>query len=100
MIKHIVMWKLKEFADGANKAENAKKMNAMIMILKSKIKEVQYLEVGTNLSDSENSYDIVLYSEFKNKEDLEIYQKHSEHLKAAEFICRVRLEGKFIDYEV
>ena len=92
MIKHIVMWKLKEFADGANKAEN--------MILKSKIKEVQYLEVGTNLSDSENSYDIVLYSEFKNKEDLEIYQKHSEHLKAAEFICRVRLEGKFIDYEV
>jgi len=41
---------------------------------------------------------MVLISEFKDLRDLESYQKHPEHVKAAEFIGKVRLERKVVDY--
>ena len=46
MVKHIVMFKLKDFAEGANKKENALKIKSSLEGLKSKIKEVKYIEVG------------------------------------------------------
>ena len=38
MIKHIVMWKLKEEAEGHSKEENAKLIKNMLEGLKDKIK--------------------------------------------------------------
>jgi hypothetical protein len=92
------MWKLKDFAEGASKKENALKIKASLEGLKSKIKEVKYLEVGISASDAADFYDMVLISEFKDLRDLESYQKHPEHVKAAEFIGKVRLERKVVDY--
>ena len=100
MVKHVVMWKLKDFAEGANKKENALKIKSSLKGLKSKIKEVKYLEVGISAGDATDYYDIVLISEFKDLRDLESYQKHPEHVKAAEFIGKVRLERKVVDYFV
>ena len=100
MIKHIVMWKLKDFAEGASKKENALKIKSSLEGLKSKIKEIKFLEVGISISDAVDFYDIVLISEFKDVKDLESYQKHPEHVKAAEFIGKVRLERKVVDYIV
>jgi hypothetical protein len=92
------MWKLKDFAEGASKKENALKIKASLERLKSKIREVKYLEVGISASDAADFYDMVLISEFKDLRDLESYQKHPEHVKAAEFIGKVRLERKVVDY--
>jgi hypothetical protein len=39
MIKHIVMWRLKEFAEGAAKAENALRMKEILETLPVKIPE-------------------------------------------------------------
>ena len=39
MIKHIVMWKLKDFAEGGSKLENAKKIKDMLEALKDKIEQ-------------------------------------------------------------
>ena len=98
MVKHIVMWKLKDFAEGTGKKENALKIKASLERLKSKIREVKYLEVGISTGDAADFYDMVLISEFKDLRDLESYQKHPEHVKAAEFIGKVRLERKVVDY--
>ena len=98
MVKHIVMWKLKDFAEGTGKKENALKIKTSLERLKSKIREVKYLEVGISASDAADFYDMVLISEFKDLRDLESYQKHPEHVKAAEFIGKVRLERKVVDY--
>jgi hypothetical protein len=43
---------------------------------------------------------VALYSEFDNEKDLEIYQKHPEHLKVAEFIAKVRERRAVVDYHV
>lgn len=98
MFKHIVAWKLKDFAEGASKEENAQIAKAKLEGLQDKIKEIRFIEVGINVNDAADAYDIVLYSEFDSLEDFQHYRNHPEHLKAGDFISRVRLEGQVIDY--
>lgn len=99
MFKHIVVWKLKDFAEGAAKAENARKMKAILEELKEKITVIKALEVGININGYPDSYDVVLYAEFDNAADFQKYRDHPEHLKGGEFVSKVRLERKTIDYE-
>ena len=99
MIKHIVMWKLKNFAEGASKDENALLVKSKLEGLKKKIKCIKTLEVGFNLIESPTAYDVVLYTEFDTVEDLNKYKTHSEHKKVGDFVTKVRLERKVIDYE-
>lgn len=99
MIKHIVMWKLKESEEGKNKLENAEIIKAKLESLKNKIEQIKSIEVGINVNSSKFAYDVVLYSEFNAVEDLNIYQKHPEHLKAAEFVVKVTELRAVVDYE-
>ena len=100
MIKHIVMWRLKEFADDRGKEENAKKLQSHLESLKSKIKEIKHIEVGINITISDAASDVVLYSEFDSMDDLEAYQRHPEHMKIVDFVSEVRLERRVADYEI
>ena len=100
MIKHIVMWKLKNFAEGSSKDENALLVKSKLEGLKKKIKQVKVLEVGFNLNTSSTTYDIVLYAEFETMEDLNRYKTHPEHKKVGDFVSKVRQERKAIDYTV
>jgi tRNA(His) 5'-end guanylyltransferase len=100
MIKHIVFWMLKEFAEGGTKAENARKMKLLLEGLKGKIKEIKFVEVGININETPAAYDIALYSEFASIQDLDAYQVHPEHLKIGDFIGRVRIDRHVVDYEV
>ena len=49
MIKHIVMWKLKESAEGRTKQENAWMIKQELEQLKGTIREIVSLEVGINI---------------------------------------------------
>lgn len=101
MVKHIICFKLKDFAEGNPKSVNAKLVTGTLLSLKDKIKEIKYIEVGINAPKaSQDNFDMVLYSEFNSFADLEIYQKHPEHVKAADFIKKVRDTRACVDYEV
>jgi heme-degrading monooxygenase HmoA len=100
MIKHIVMWKLKDFVDGKNKEENAREVKRLLEALNGKIPGLKAIEVGINIEPSEQAYDVVLYSEFDSLEALNGYQKHPEHLKAGEFVGKVREARTVVDYEI
>lgn len=100
MIKHIVMWKLKDFAEGLNRYENARHIKKMLEELKSKIPEIRYIEVGVNINDSDTAYDAVLYSEFDDEHALETYQKHPEHVKISSYVRKVREDRVVVDYVV
>lgn len=101
MIKHIVMWTLKDEALGKVKAENLSKMKALLEELPSKVPGVVELEVATSgVFESVPQTDIVLYTAFKTKEDLKAYAVHPEHLKVVEFVKSVVAERRVIDYEL
>lgn len=68
--------------------------------LRIEIKEIINIEVGINIVDDPGAYDLVLYSEFANQEDLNIYQKHPAHVKIAEYIGKVRESRVVVDYEI
>lgn len=99
MIRHIVMWKLKDGAMGCTKTENALSMKNQLERLAGVIPELKYLQVGMNVAQGQGAYDIVLVSEFEDLEKLNVYQNHPEHLKIAEFIGKVREDRVVVDYE-
>jgi hypothetical protein len=94
------MWKLRDAAEGATKQDNALLMKSRLEALRSKIRDIKNIEVGLNTSESADSYDVVLCSEFENAAALQRYQSNPEHLKVADFIAKVRAERKVVDYEV
>lgn len=99
MLKHIVMWRLKDEAEGATKAENAKKMKEILEALPAKVPGVLKLEVGINVVASETCSDVCLYSEFNNLAEMDAYQAHPEHQKCVAFIKAVAAERRATDYE-
>jgi hypothetical protein len=100
MIKHIVMWKLKESAAGASKQENADKIKEILEALPATIPEVSVLEVGLNFAEGKAAFDVALYTEFETKVDLETYRVHADHVKAAGFVGEVTSDRVVVDYEV
>ncbi len=99
MIKHIVMWRLKEFAAGASREENAKKLKESLEDLKDQIEDIKAIEVGINFNSSPTAFDVVLYSEFSDMEGLNAYQNHPEHLKIVDFVGEIRSDRAVVDYE-
>lgn len=100
MIKHIVMWKIRENLEGRSKLENAKLVKDTLEALKDDIKEIINIEVGVNIVEAEQAYDVVLNSEFASLEDLNVYQKHPNHLEAVKLISPILESRVVIDYEV
>ncbi len=99
MIKHIVMWRLKDRAAGAGKEENAQKLKESLESLVEVIDELKAAEVGINFNPSPAAFDVVLYSEFEDRAGLEAYQKHPEHLKIVDFVGEIRTDRAAVDYE-
>lgn len=100
MIKHIVTWKLKEHANGQDKAANAKQIQDKLHQLRGKIPGLLKIEVGIDFSKTDASFDVLLYSEFESREALAGYQAHPDHKAVIPFINDVRLERVLVDYEV
>lgn len=98
MVKHIVMWKLKPSAEGADKKTNAIKIKKMLEALQGVVPGAFKLEVGVNYNPA--GYDLVLYAEFNDHDALETYQMHPEHLRVSEFIGRVAASRVVADYMV
>ena len=100
MIKHIVFWRLNEGAYGNDKKTNAQILRDKLLAMKDKVEGLIKIEVGFDFSNENDSCDVVLYSEFKNKEALHRYQIHPDHEAIKKWLSEVRYEKRVIDYEV
>lgn len=101
MIKHVVMWKLKEVAEGKTKAENAETMQKLLEDLPNKIQELTSAEVGINILEGADDAicDVVLTAECETQEDLRAYAVHPDHQKVVSFIKKVVTERRVVDFE-
>ena len=98
MIKHIVMWKLKDEAHGNNKATNAGLVKEKLEALSGKIDGLLKIEVGIDFLGGGN-FAVVLYSELSSKEALDTYQNHPLHQAVLPFIREAVMDRKAVDYE-
>lgn len=99
MIKHIVMWKLKDQAEGADRATNMAKVKALLESCRGLVPGMGAFEVGLAKPGLEATYDVVLYSEFDSAAALAAYQDHPHHVAMKPFIGAVRSERQCMDYE-
>lgn len=101
MIKHVVFWKLKEFAEGRSKHENLIEFKSRLEGLQEEIPQILHLQVGLRAQILENEdFDVCLIIDLESKEDLKIYQDHPAHIKFKEFASKLRETRKVIDFEV
>jgi quinol monooxygenase YgiN len=97
MIKHLVMWRLRE--DAGDKAANALRLKKLLEGLNGRIPGLLKLEVGIDFSREGESSDVVLYSEFESRQALDAYQVHPAHAEVVPFVKSVRAERRVVDYQ-
>lgn len=96
MIKHIVVWRMNDTPDKAEKM-NAIKEN--LEALKGKIDFLRDIRVGINFNTTDAASDIVLETVFDTKENLEKYQNHPDHVAVGRDYVRPNVsERRVIDY--
>ena len=99
MIKHIVMWKLKDQAEGRDRGANALEMKRRLDECAHIVPGILAFEVTVAQPGLEATYDVVLYSEFDSREALAAYASHPTHQALVPFIGAVREARQCMDYE-
>lgn len=97
MVKHIVLWNLKD--ENKDKAEEIKDMlQKKFKALLGVVEGLKEIEVGVNYKDGD--YDIALYCVLTSKEAEAAYQTHPEHVKIKEIIKGLVTKRTAMDYEI
>ncbi len=98
MLKHIVMWKLKDSANGKSKQENAQELKSRLEALVGQIEVLRSLEVGINDLYTDASYDMVLTTTFANEADMKAYATNPLHVAVSNFCKTIRETRVTVDY--
>ncbi len=101
MIRHIVMWKLKDSFEGKIKAQLAQELRSRLETLPRLVPGILQLEVGDHLgAPGDMAGDVVLVTAFKDRAGLVAYDTHPEHEKVKPFVKERTVERRVVDYEV
>lgn len=93
MVKHIVLFKIKD------KKDIQKGVDALLS-MKGKIEGLLSIEVGVDFLQSERSYDIALTTTHTDRAALDFYQAHPAHQPVKEIMKAIRESSVAADYEV
>lgn len=99
MIRHIVMFRFKEEAEGKSKMENVLATKKMLEALPAKIPQIKSSQVLLNAegASGENA-DLILISDFESLESLNEYIVHPDHKAVGAFMRPRRESRAAIDY--
>ena len=100
MIRHVVMWKFKNEAEGKTREENMAIVRERLYALPAIIPELKKMEIGADISHTEMSMDLMLLTEFESVADMKIYAEHPEHKKVSVYVRRVIESRVVLDAEI
>lgn len=100
MIKHIVMFKLKEEANGRTAKENLEEALERLKNFRQEIPTLVHFEARVNSPEApESNYELALVCDFNDIDGLNAYQVHPVHKAFGAYITPVRESRACIDYE-
>ncbi|MGP1537748.1 Dabb family protein [Bacteroides heparinolyticus] len=99
MVKHIVLFKLKDEVSADEKLAAMNNFKAAIEALPAKIPVIRKIEVGLNMNPGE-TWNIALYSEFDTLDDVKSYVVHPDHVAAGKLLATVKESRACVDYEL
>lgn len=101
LIRHIVMWKLKETAEGAPRADNLAKLKGLLEGCRKLVPGTPlHLEACFAEPGLYSTYDIALVADFADKAALDAYQDHPDHVVVKQFAQAVAEARQCVDYVV
>ena len=101
MYKHIVIWKLKEQADGKSRNELAIEVKRRLDELPAHIPEIVSYETAINIGDYGASFfDVSVISAFENKDTFWAYTKYPIHDAVVAYIQSVSEAEEIVDYQL
>jgi hypothetical protein len=95
MLTHIVVWKYRADIDLDVRAEHVTLLRKLRLV----VPQVQSLSVGFDTLQLSRSYDTGLVAVFADREGLEAYTVHPEHVKVAEFGRKISEHVASVDFE-
>ena len=98
MVKHIVLFKLKDSLSKEEKLDVVNRFKAAIEALPEKIDVIRKVFVGGNINGAEQ-WDICLESEFDTLEDVKTYSAHPDHVAAAGILKDAKQDRACVDFE-
>ena len=98
MVKHIVLFKLKETLSESEKTDIMNRFKVAIEALPQQIHFIRQVFVGLNCNPDEK-WDICLESTFDTLEDVKAYSVHPAHLAAAGIIKDAKADRSCVDFE-
>jgi hypothetical protein len=99
MIKHIVFFKLSDYASAEEKKLQLNKMDEIFSPLGTILPFIVDFKTGFNFTDVPHAWDFVIDSIFKTREDLQKYMLSPEHVEAVEKASVIKKTKAVIDYE-
>lgn len=96
MVEHIVLFKMKPESTPEQKDELIRRLRA----LEGKIEGIVSLSAGETFTDRHQGYTIGLVVRFVDKEALERYGPHPEHVPVKEYVAEVCDDLIAVDYEI
>lgn len=100
MVKHVILWQLKDEFDEEKKTSIRAGIKTGLESLKGKIPGLVDIKVQTEFLPSSN-VDVMLDSTFESADALKGYAVHPEHVKVADNDVRPYTKSRAcIDYEV
>ena len=99
MVKHIVLFKLKDEVPAEEKLVVMTKFKEAIEALPAKISVIRKVEVGLNMNPGE-TWNIALYSEVDTLEDVKFYATHPDHVAAGKILAETKESRACVDYEL
>lgn len=100
MVKHVILWQLKDGLSDSEKAEAKAGIKAGLEALHGKIPGLIQIRVETNPLASSNA-DVMLDSTFENEDALKGYAVHPEHVAVADGKVRPYVKTRVcMDFEV
>lgn len=99
MVKHVILWQLKDEFSETEKIEILKNAKLNLEGLSGKINGLTEIKLQTEKLDSSNA-DMMLYSEFVSFDALKGYQKHPDHVFVADNFIRPFTKARLcLDFE-
>ena len=100
VLKHIVMWKFKDDAEGNTKARNMDLVSRRLRSLIGVVPSLIDLTIGQDVLHSSASFDMGLICTFQDIDGMLAYRDHPAHREISEFIARVTYDRVTADFYV
>lgn len=100
VLKHIVMWKFSDEAEGMTKQQNMAIVTERLRGLIGVVPSLMALEIGEDVLHSGASYDMALICTFRDVDGMLAYRDDPNHRAVAEYIHKVIYDRVTADFYV